>query len=154
MRGPWIASGYHGGADTDRFTDDGWLRTGDIARIDHRGCIRICDRARDLVKSGGEWISSVDLENRLMEHHAVAEAAVVAIPDDRWGERPLAAVIVRDGFKVGSDELREHLRGEFAKWQLPDRIELVSAIPRTSTGKFSKAELRRQFTPASGPRRG
>ncbi|MGH3267313.1 MAG: AMP-binding protein, partial [Trebonia sp.] len=97
VRGPWVAAGYHGGVGADRFTDDGWLRTGDIVRIDRRGCIRICDRAKDLVKSGGEWISSVDLENQLMDHRSVAEAAVVAIPDERWGERPLAAVVLREG---------------------------------------------------------
>ena len=104
---------------------------------------RICDRSKDLVKSGGEWISSVDLENELMAHHAVAEAAVIAIPDDRWGERPLAAVVLRDGMQTSSEELREHLRSEFAKWQLPDRSSSSTAIPRTATGKFKKTELRR-----------
>jgi fatty-acyl-CoA synthase len=145
VRGPWVAAAYHGGGDDDKFTDDGWFRTGDVVRIDHRGCIRICDRSKDLVKSGGEWISSVDLENWLMAHPAVAEAAVIAVPDDRWGERPLAAVVLRDEMDAGPDELREHLAGEFAKWQLPDRIEFVVAIPRTATGKFKKTELRRQF---------
>ena len=145
VRGPWVAAGYHGGAGADNFTDDGWLRTGDIVRIDRRGCIRICDRSKDLVKSGGEWISSVDLENQLMAHHAVAEAAVIAVPDDRWGERPLAAVVLRDGVQASAEELRTHLSGEFAKWQLPDRIEFISAIPRTATGKFKKTELREKF---------
>ena len=133
------------------FTEDGWFRTGDIVRIDHRGCIRICDRAKDLVKSGGEWISSVDLENQLMAHHAVAEAAVIAIPDERWGERPLAAVVLRDGVQASPEELRTHLSGEFAKWQLPERIEFIAAIPRTATGKFKKAELREQFAVYVGP---
>lgn len=145
VRAPWVAAGYHGGEGADKFTQDGWFRTGDIVRIDHRGCIRICDRAKDLVKSGGEWISSVDLENQLMAHHAVAEAAVIAIPDDRWGERPLAAVVLLDGMEASPDELREYLGNDFAKWQLPERIEFVAAIPRTATGKFRKTELRQRF---------
>jgi fatty-acyl-CoA synthase len=151
VRGPWVAAGYHRGGGADKFTDDGWFRTGDVVRIDPRGCIRICDRSKDLVKSGGEWISSVDLENRLMAHHAVAEAAVIAIPDDRWGERPLAAVVLRDGMKVSPGELREHLSSEFAKWQLPERIEFIATIPRTATGKFKKTELRQQFALGVAP---
>jgi fatty-acyl-CoA synthase len=146
IRGPWVASGYHGGGGTDKFTDDGWFCTGDVVRINERGCMRICDRSKDLVKSGGEWISSVDLENELMGHSSVAEAAVIAVPDEKWGERPLAAVVLRDGMEATPDELREHLRSEFAKWQLPDRIEFIEAIPRTATGKFKKTALREQFT--------
>jgi fatty-acyl-CoA synthase len=111
--------------------------------------MRICDRAKDLVKSGGEWISSVDLENELMAHSAVAEAAVIAVPDEKWGERPLAAVVLRDGMAAGPDELRDHLGGQFAKWQLPDRIEFVEAIPRTATGKFKKTALRERFVEAA-----
>ena len=107
--------------------------------------MRICDRSKDLVKSGGEWISSVDLENQLMAHPAVAEAAVIAIPDDKWGERPLAAVVLRNGIQATPEELREHLAREFPKWQLPDRIEFVAAIPRTATGKFKKTALREEF---------
>ena len=145
IRGPWVAAAYHGGTGGDKFTDDGWFRTGDVVRINDRGCMRICDRAKDLVKSGGEWISSVDLENELMTHTAVAEAAVIAIPDERWGERPLAAVVLRDGMEAGPDELRAHLVGQFAKWQLPDRIEFIEAIPRTATGKFKKTALRERF---------
>ena len=145
IRGPWVAAGYHGGAGADRWTDDGWFRTGDVVRIDRRGCMRICDRAKDLIKSGGEWISSVDLENQLMAHGAVAEAAVIAIPDDKWGERPLAAVVLRDGRTAAPGELREHLAAGFAKWQLPDRIEFIEAIPRTATGKFRKTALRSRF---------
>jgi fatty-acyl-CoA synthase len=133
IRGPWVAAAYHGGTGGDKFTDDGWFRTGDVVRINERGCMRICDRSKDLVKSGGEWISSVDLENQLMAHSAVAEAAVIAIPDERWGERPLAAVVLRDGMQ--------------AKWQLPDRIEFIGAIPRTATGKFKKTALREHFVP-------
>jgi fatty-acyl-CoA synthase len=145
IRGPWVAAGYHGGMGGDKFTDDGWFRTGDVVRINERGCMRICDRAKDLVKSGGEWISSVDLENELMAHSAVAEAAVIAIPDEKWGERPLAAVVLRDGMQVSTEDLREHLGSEFAKWQLPDRIEFIETIPRTATGKFKKTALRERF---------
>jgi len=149
IRGPWVAAAYHHGTGGDKFTDDGWFRTGDIVRINARGCMRICDRAKDLVKSGGEWISSVDLENQLMTHSAVAEAAVIAIPDDRWGERPLAAVVLHDGMDAAPDELRAHLGSEFAKWQLPDRIEFIEAIPRTATGKFKKTALRERFVEAA-----
>ncbi len=145
IRGPWVAAAYHRGTGADKFTHDGWFRTGDVVRINERGSMRICDRAKDLVKSGGEWISSVDLENELMAHSAVAEAAVIAIPDERWGERPLAAVVLRDGMQASSDELREHLGGGFAKWQVPERIEFVEAIPRTVTGKFKKTALRERF---------
>ena len=145
IRGPWVAAAYHGGSGADNFTEDGWFRTGDVVRINQRGCMRICDRSKDLVKSGGEWISSVDLENKLMGHTAVVEAAVIAIPDDRWGERPLAAVVLRDGMHATPEELWDHLHGDFAKWQLPDRIEFVESIPRTATGKFKKTALREQF---------
>ena len=145
VRGPWVAAAYHRGQGAEKFTDDGWFQTGDIVKIDARGCIRICDRSKDLVKSGGEWISSVDLENLLMAHPAVAEAAVIAIPDERWGERPLAAVVLREGVQATPDELREHLGQEFAKWQLPERFEFIDEVPRTATGKFKKTELRDQF---------
>jgi fatty-acyl-CoA synthase len=149
IRGPWVAAAYHGGSGADKFTDDGWFRTGDVVRINERGCMRICDRAKDLVKSGGEWISSVDLENELMAHTAVAEAAVIAVPDEKWGERPLAAVVLRDGMQASPDELRVHLGSEFAKWQLPDRIVFIEAIPRTATGKFKKTALRERFVEAA-----
>ena len=145
IRGPWVAAAYHRGTGADKFTTDGWFRTGDVVRINERGCMRICDRRKDLVKSGGEWISSVDLENELMAHSAVAEAAVIAIPDEKWGERPLAAVVLRQGRQASPEELREHLGNGFAKWQLPDRIEFVEAIPRTATGKFKKTALRERF---------
>ncbi|HLH65565.1 MAG TPA: long-chain fatty acid--CoA ligase [Solirubrobacteraceae bacterium] len=148
VRGPWVARAYHSGAGADRFTDDGWFRTGDVVRIDRSGNLRICDRAKDLVKSGGEWISSVDMENLLMAHDAVAEAAVIAVPDERWGERPLAVVALHPGMAADADELRAHLSRGFARWQLPDRFEFVEAIPRTATGKFKKTALREMF--ASG----
>ncbi|HZU40486.1 MAG TPA: long-chain fatty acid--CoA ligase [Solirubrobacteraceae bacterium] len=145
VRGPWVASSYHRGAGAEKFTDDGWFQTGDVVRIDQTGCIRITDRAKDLVKSGGEWISSVDLENLLMAHPAVAEAAVIAMPDEKWGERPLAVCVLREGREATPEELRAHLASEFAKWQLPDRFEFVDQIPRTATGKFKKTVLREQF---------
>jgi len=146
VRGPWIASQYFNvhGAD-DRFTDDGWFRTGDIVTIAPDGCIEIADRSKDLVKSGGEWISSVALETALMGHPAVAEAAVIAVPHPKWDERPLAAVVLKPGHKVTADDLLEYLAPHFAKWWLPDVIEFVSEIPRTSVGKFKKTALREQF---------
>jgi fatty-acyl-CoA synthase len=148
VRGPWVAAAYHRGQGADKFTEDGWFKTGDVVRIDQRGCIRICDRSKDLVKSGGEWISSVDMENLLMAHPAVTEAAVIAVPDERWGERPLAVVVFRDGGEASPEELREHLAQDFAKWQLPGRFEIIEALPRTATGKFKKVELRERFAQA------
>ncbi len=149
VRGPWVARGYHRGQGSEKFTDDGWFQTGDVVKIDRQGNLRICDRSKDLVKSGGEWISSVDLENLLMAHPAVAEAAVIAMPDERWGERPLAVVVLREGQQASPDELRDHLGKEYAKWQLPERFEFVSEIPRTATGKFKKTALREQFVDAA-----
>jgi len=148
VRGPWVASAYNRGQGAEKFTNDGWFQTGDIVTINPMGCIRIADRSKDLVKSGGEWISSVDLENNLMAHPAVAEAAVIAMPDEKWGERPLAVVVLREGGEAGPDELRQHLSQHFAKWQLPDRFEFVDAIPRTATGKFKKTELRERLVKA------
>jgi fatty-acyl-CoA synthase len=147
VRGPFITGSYHRvGSPPDKFTDDGWLRTGDVATLDALGYLRITDRTKDLVKSGGEWISSVDLENALMAHPAIAEAAVIAIPHEKWGERPLACVVFRAGKTAAPAELAEHLLTHgFAKWQLPDRCEVIDAIPRTSTGKFWKLKLRERF---------
>jgi fatty-acyl-CoA synthase len=147
VRGPFITGSYHRvPQDPEKFTGDGWLRTGDVASVDELGFVRISDRTKDLIKSGGEWISSVDLENALMAHPAVAEAAVIAIPDEKWSERPLACVVVKAGASVPAHEFSAHLleRG-FARWQLPDRYEFVEAIPRTSTGKFWKLKLRERF---------
>jgi fatty-acyl-CoA synthase len=149
VRGPWVARAYHRGQGAEKFTEDGWFQTGDVVKIDARGCIRICDRSKDLVKSGGEWISSVDLENLLMAHPAIAEAAVIAAPDERWGERPLAVCVCREGADATPDELREHLARDFAKWQLPERFEFIEALPRTATGKFKKTELRERFVKAA-----
>ncbi|MBZ5529025.1 MAG: long-chain fatty acid--CoA ligase [Acidobacteriia bacterium] len=146
VRGPWVASNYYKeGADTDKWTVDGWFRTGDVATIDPEGYMKITDRTKDLIKSGGEWISSVDLENALMGHPAVKEAAVVAIPHPKWQERPLAAVVLKEGMQATAEELRAHLAGKFAKWQLPEALVFVDAIPRNSTGKFMKAKLREQY---------
>jgi fatty-acyl-CoA synthase len=148
VRGPFITGSYFGSADSaDKFSPDGWLRTGDVAAMDELGFVRITDRTKDLIKSGGEWISSVELENALMAHPAVAEAAVIAIPDERWSERPLGCVVFKPGLAASADELRAHLlaHGGFAKWQLPERFEVLDAIPRTSTGKFWKLKLRERF---------
>jgi fatty-acyl-CoA synthase len=131
--------------DAGRFTEDGWLRTGDVASVDELGFVRITDRTKDLIKSGGEWISSVDLENALMAHPAVAEAAVIAIPHEKWGERPLACVVLKKGADARPGELDEHLQRSFARWQLPERYEFIAAVPRTSTGKFWKLKLRQMF---------
>jgi fatty-acyl-CoA synthase len=152
IRGPWVAASYYDTTEEDdRWTDDGWFRTGDIVSIHPRGFIRIQDRTKDVIKSGGEWISSVALENALMGHPAVSEAAVIAVPDERWGERPLAVVVLREGQSAGADELREFLAPQFAKWWLPDTFEFVAEIPKTGVGKFRKTALREQF--ASGAAR-
>jgi fatty-acyl-CoA synthase len=146
IRGPWIASEYYNAPDQGhRWTSDGWFRTGDVATMDDEGYVRLIDRAKDLVKSGGEWISSVDLENCLMGHPAVKEACVVGLPHPKWQERPLAAVVLKPGQAASGEELRRHLAATFAKWQLPDAIVFVEAIPRTSVGKFKKMELREKF---------
>src|SRR5918999_1326818 len=146
VRGPWVASSYFNtGEGADKFTEDGWFKTGDIVTIEPRGYVEIRDRDKDLVKSGGEWISSVDLENAIMGHEAVAEATVIAIPHERWDERPLAVVVLKDGEEATAEDLLSYLEGDFAKWQLPDAVEFVDEIPRTATGKFLKMELREQF---------
>ncbi|HSN34103.1 MAG TPA: AMP-binding protein, partial [Ideonella sp.] len=147
VRGPFITGSYHEVPVTeDKFTADGWLRTGDVATVDAQSYLRITDRTKDLIKSGGEWISSVDLENALMAHPAVAEAAVIAVRDEKWGERPLACVVFRPGKSADRAGLDAHLLDHgFAKWQLPDRYETIDAIPRTSTGKFWKLKLRERY---------
>ncbi len=147
VRGPFITGSYHAvPAEPEKFTPDGWLRTGDVASVDGLGFVRITDRTKDLIKSGGEWISSVDLENAVMAHPAVAEAAVIAIPDAKWGERPLACVVFKPGRAATPAELDAQLLQQgFARWQLPDRYEVIEAVPRTSTGKFWKLRLRERF---------
>jgi fatty-acyl-CoA synthase len=146
VRGPWVASSYYDTPEqADRWTGDGWFKTGDIVSIHPRGFIQIKDRSKDVIKSGGEWISSVELENALMAHPSVAEAAVIAIPDPKWDERPLAAVVLKPGAAASADDLREFLAPNFAKWWLPERFEFVEEIPKTSVGKFRKTALRDQF---------
>jgi fatty-acyl-CoA synthase len=144
--GPWIAKEYYrgegGGA---QFTEDGWLRTGDVASIDRYGSLRLVDRTKDLIKSGGEWIGSVELENEIMAHPKVAEAAVIAIPHEKWVERPLACVVVKPGETVTAEEIIEFLTPRVAKWWLPDAVEFIDEVPKTSVGKFSKKTLREKY---------
>ena len=146
VRGPWIASAYYNRPDAaDRFTDDGWFKTGDIVTIDKDATIQVQDRTKDLIKSGGEWISSVALECALMGHPAVAEAAVIPVKHPKWDERPIAAVVLKAGHSASPAELRAFLAPSFSKFWLPDAFEFVEAIPRTSAGKFKKSALREQF---------
>jgi fatty-acyl-CoA synthase len=146
VRGPWVASAYYDTPEqADRWTDDGWFRTGDIVTMHPSGFVHIQDRTKDVIKSGGEWISSVALENALMGHPAVAEAAVIAIADEKWAERPLAVVVLAEGASATPEELREFLSPSFAKWWLPERFEFVAEIPKTAVGKFRKTALREQF---------
>jgi fatty-acyl-CoA synthase len=141
VRGPTIASAYYESEDDDKF-DNGWLRTGDIASIDARGSIKLTDRSKDVIKSGGEWISSVELENALMAHPSVREAAVIARPDERWSERPLACVVVEDGARLDEAELKRHLLEIVAKWWVPEDFVAIDEVPKTSVGKFDKKVLR------------
>jgi fatty-acyl-CoA synthase len=145
-RGPWIAADYYNDPRSrESFTADGWLRTGDVAVIDPEGYIRLVDRTKDLVKSGGEWISSVELENELMAHPKVAEAAVIGVPHERWVERPLACVVVAEGEQLTKNEVLEFLAPRVAKWWLPDDVVFIDEVPKTSVGKFSKKDLRDRF---------
>jgi acyl-CoA synthetase (AMP-forming)/AMP-acid ligase II len=144
IRGAWITGSYHKDEDPSRF-HDGWLRTGDVGTISPDGFLVLTDRAKDVIKSGGEWISSVELENHLMSHPDVLEAAVIGVPDDKWSERPLASVVLRDGATVAADELREFLAARVAKWQLPERWTFIAEVPKTSVGKFSKRTLRDMY---------
>jgi fatty-acyl-CoA synthase len=143
--GPWITGSYHELTAAESFTEDGWLRTGDVASIDSMGFIKITDRTKDLIKSGGEWISSVDLENAIMGHPAVQEAAVIAVPHPKWAERPLAVIVLKSGAQARAADIQAHLSSRFVKWMVPDAYVFVDAIPRTSTGKFLKTALREQF---------
>ena len=152
VRGPWVARRYYGDDAGEEKFDDGWLRTGDIAAIDDAGYIIISDRTKDVIKSGGEWISSVELENEIMAHPAVREAAVIARPDERWGERPLACVVPEEGETLTLEDLREHLAPRVAKWWLPDALEIVDEVPKTSVGKFDKKVLRARLSEAPGSR--
>ncbi|MEV7530904.1 MULTISPECIES: long-chain fatty acid--CoA ligase [Streptomyces] len=153
VRGTWIAGAYFGGVGADpvrpedKFSEDGWLKTGDVGVISPDGFLTLTDRAKDVIKSGGEWISSVELENAIMAHPAVAEAAVVAVPDEKWGERPLATVVLKEGESADYATLRDFLatEGGIAKWQLPERWAIVPAVPKTSVGKFDKKVIRKQY---------
>jgi fatty-acyl-CoA synthase len=152
VRGPWIASSYYNDERSpESFTDDGWLKTGDVASIDPHGYIRLRDRTKDVIKSGGEWISSVELENEIMAHPAVAEAAVIGLPHPRWSERPLACVVLREGEQATTDDILGFLEDRVAKWWLPDDIAFVDEIPKTSVGKFSKKDLRGKFADYTWP---
>jgi fatty-acyl-CoA synthase len=157
VRGPWVAGSYYNDEGKDRFTADGWFKTGDVVTIDKDGYVRICDRSKDVIKSGGEWISSVALENALMAHPAVLEAAVFAGKHPKWDERPLAAVVLKPGQSATKQELTAHLEKQFAKFWLPDDYLFVPQIPRNSTGKFLKTQLRDEFgdhllkNPAASP---
>ncbi len=144
--GPWVAAGYYGGDGAEQFTDDGWLRTGDVAVITPEGYIKLVDRTKDLVKSGGEWISSVELENEIMAHPRVKEAAVIGIRDEKWGERPLACIVPEEGAEVDADDIKGFLDGRVAKWWIPESFEFIDEVPKTSVGKFSKKTLREQFS--------
>jgi fatty-acyl-CoA synthase len=143
-RGPWITASYHLDDDPEKF-HDGWLRTGDVGRISPDGFLTLTDRSKDVIKSGGEWISSVELENAIMGHPAVAEAAVVGIPDEKWGERPLASVVIKEGEDVSAEDLRAFLADKVAKWQLPDSWAFIDEVPKTSVGKFDKKVIRQRF---------
>ncbi|MDT4938630.1 MAG: hypothetical protein QOG80_2301 [Pseudonocardiales bacterium] len=146
-RGPWIARQYYRTDEPgEQFAPDGWLRTGDVASLSPLGYLRLVDRTKDLVKSGGEWISSVDLENEIMAHPKVAEAAVIAVPHARWGERPLACVVVADGETLTREEVLDFLRDRLTSWQLPDDVVFIDEVPKTSVGKFSKKTLRDKFS--------
>ena len=144
VRGPWVASSYYGDEGADRFTADGWFKTGDVVTLDAEGYVRITDRSKDVIKSGGEWISSVALENALMAHPAVLEAAVFAGRHPKWDERPLAAVVFKPGQSATREQLAAHLESRFAKFWLPDDYLFLTQIPRTSTGKFLKTKLREE----------
>ena len=149
VRGPFIARAYYNDdTSAEKFTPDGWLRTGDVAELRHGTYIHLVDRTKDLVKSGGEWISSVELENEIMAHPDVVEAAVIAVPHEKWGERPCACVVLKSGLELDPDALREFLADRVAKWWLPDRFEFIDEVPKTSVGKFDKKELRARFAGA------
>jgi len=150
VRGPFVARAYYDDAEgAEKFTADGWLRTGDVAELRAGSYIKLVDRTKDLVKSGGEWISSVELENEIMAHPEVLEAAVIGVPDERWSERPCACVVRREGTALDADGLRTFLDGKVAKWWLPDRVEFIDEVPKTSVGKFDKKALRARFAGAA-----
>ncbi len=142
VRGNWVTTAYHNDETSSEKFQDGWLRTGDVGTVDSRGFIQITDRSKDVIKTGGEWISSVELENAIMSHPSVIEAAVVAVPDERWDERPLACVVLKEGTQTTAEELRNFLKDKCAKWWLPERWTFIEEVPKTSVGKFDKKVLR------------
>ena len=144
VRGPWVTGSYYGDDDPDKF-HDGWLRTGDVGTIDPLGYVTLTDRAKDVIKSGGEWISSMELENQLMAHPQVSEAAVIGVPDEKWGERPLATVVVLPGAEVTVEELRAFLAERVPRWQLPERWCFITEVPKTGVGKFAKTRIRESY---------
>jgi fatty-acyl-CoA synthase len=145
IRGPWIAGSYMHGATPERWTADGWFRTGDVAKVDAHGFVQLTDRVADLIKSGGEWIASQEIENVLMGHPSVKEAAVVGVPHPKWSERPLAVVVLKPGLEATSEELKAHIGERFPKYWIPDAVLFIDGIPRTSAGKFKKTELRETY---------
>jgi fatty-acyl-CoA synthase len=146
VRGPWVVASYYDNPESaDRFTEDGWFRTGDVATIDAEGYVQITDRTKDLIKSGGEWVSSVDVENMIMSHPKVLEAAVIAVPHPKWVERPLACVVPKPGCVLEPGEIIEFLRPQLARWALPDGVEIIDTVPKTSVGKFDKKVLRERY---------
>ena len=144
VRGPWVASHYYRAEESA--LEDGWFDTGDVASIDPEGFMRITDRTKDLIKSGGEWISSIELEDVAMEHPAVAEAAVIAMPHEKWTERPLLIVCLNEGAAVEADAMLDWFEGKVAKWWIPDAVKFADELPHTATGKVSKLKLRERFT--------
>jgi fatty-acyl-CoA synthase len=144
VRGPWITGSYYKDDDPGKF-DHGWLRTGDVGTIDRLGYVTLTDRAKDVIKSGGEWISSMELENILMGHPEVAEAAVIGVPDAKWGERPLATVVIREGATITPKELKAYLADQVPRWQLPERWSFIREVPKTSVGKFAKTRIREAY---------
>ena len=146
VRGPWVAKEYYNDERANEsFTDDGWLKTGDVATCDPEGYIRLVDRTKDLIKSGGEWISSVELENEIMAHPDVVEAAVIGVSSTKWGERAMACVVAAEGASLTDQDILDWLDGRIVKWWMPDRVEFIEEVPKTSVGKFSKKTLRDQF---------
>jgi fatty-acyl-CoA synthase len=144
VRGPWVASSYYRADAPEKF-HDGWLKTGDVGIVDSKGFVQITDRSKDVIKSGGEWISSIDLETALLGHPEVMDATVIGVPDERWQERPLAAVVLKQGSSVTPEQLREWLAGKVAKWWVPERWAIVSEVPKTSVGKYDKKVLRAMY---------
>ena len=145
VRGPWIVSGYFKGEGGRIIDEEGWFDTGDVATLDPDGYMQITDRAKDVIKSGGEWISSIDLENDAMGHPGVAEAAVIGVPHPKWDERPLLLVVRNNGAAVSGEEILDYLRGRVAKWQVPDAVIFVEELPHTATGKLLKTKLREDY---------